>query len=227
MIIRCLDFETTGLPPGAGVCEAGWTDIEVAVDGAVSMSSTYAELCNPGMPIGEEAGAVHGITDAMVATAPSSALVFRKIMEGADVLCAHNAEFEQLFFAGGELPWLCTYKVALVLHPDLPSHRNGTIPEHLEIVLDPECCAPLHRAGPDTYVTAMILQHFLANGSTVADMVAISKKPRQISRMPFGKHKGVWIKDLPLSYMKWAAENMDAADVRNAIKRELKARAAA
>lgn len=31
--------------------------------------------------------------------------------------------------------------------------------------------------------------------------------------MPFGKHKGEEIEDLPSSYLKWLAENMDNEDI--------------
>lgn len=225
-VIRCVDFETTGFPPKAGVCEAGWTD--VTVDGTtITVGETFSRLCNPNMPIEAKAQEVHGISDAMVSDKPPSATIFKEMAAGADIFCAHNSEFEQNFFGGGDKPWICTYKVALKLWPNLPNHKNGTIPEHLAIELDLDRCAPLHRAGPDTYVTAMILNHMLRSGVSVSEMVAISTRPREISRMPFGKHKGSPLSELPLSYIRWAVENMDAKDVREAIRRELERRAAA
>lgn len=231
MIIRCIDFETTGFPPRAGVCEAGWTDLTVNADGGVSIGKTVSFLCNPGLPIGAEAMKVHGITEEMVENEPPSATIFRRMMEGADVFCAHNAEFERNFFTGGKCSWICTYKAALVLYPDLPNHKNGTIPEHLGIDLDPARCAPLHRAGPDTYVTAKILVNFLmkeaaATGNmltAVSHLAEITRQPRQITRMPAGKGKypGVAINELPGDYLQWGALNYPITDIRNAMQREL------
>jgi exodeoxyribonuclease X len=225
MIIRCIDFETTGFPPRANVCEAGWTDL-IVTDAGVTMGDTMSYLCNPGLPIGKEAMRVHGITEEMVAHEPPSATIFMKVMQGADIFCAHNAQFEQNFFSGGGKPWICTYKVALSEYPALPNHRNGTIPEHLGIKLDPDRAAPLHRAGPDTYVTAKILWRLLGDGLTVRRMVEITSAPKIISRMPQGKGKypGVEIRNLPRDYLEWAAKNYPIEDFRRALSRELRAR---
>jgi len=223
MIIRCIDFETTGFPPRAGVCEVGWTDL-TACDGGWAISETRAFITNPGMPIGAEAMAVHGITEDDVAGAPPSATLFRQLVDGADVFVAHNCEFERNWFGGSGRPWICTYKVALRLHPNLPNHRCGTVPEHLGIELDPARSAPLHRAGPDTYFTALILERFLRDGATIAELIAISKAPRHIVRMPFGKHRGMHLSELPADYLSSAARNIDAPDVRAALAAELKRR---
>lgn len=221
MIIRCIDFETTGFPPKAGVCEIGWTDVQPRENEPATIYPTTSFLCNPGMPIGIQAMAIHGITEDDVADAPSALTMFAKAMENVDVFCAHNAEFEQQFFGGGERPWICTYKVALVQYPDLKTHKNGSLPEQLGIDLDAARCAPLHRAGPDTYVTAMILKRFLADGVSVDAMVAITRAPRRVTRMPFGKYAGTKISDLPRDYMAWAVRNLSSPDIVAAIRSEL------
>lgn len=231
VIIRVIDFETTGFPPSAGVCEAGWTDVTVDADG-VTIGETVAHLCNPGMPISAEASRVNGITDAMVAGEPAASTIFRMMMEGADAFCAHNCEFERAFFGGGDLPWICTYKVALALYPDLPSHKNSEVPKALGLRLDADRCEPLHRAGPDTYVTAVTLAYLIMKGAMssgdalkqAAEFIAITKRPREIIRMPFGKHKGEPIAQLPRDYLEWAVAKMNAADVREACRRELEKR---
>lgn len=215
--IRVLDFEMTGFPPGAGVCEVGYTDVRVSDDG-VDVGWTISQLCNPGLPIEAKAREVHGITDEMVAGCLPSSLAFKVVMQGADVFCAHNCDFERKFFTGGDRPWICTYKVALARFPGLESYKNGNLPRLLGIYLDPDRCAPLHRAGPDTYVTARILEHFLASGISIAEMVAITARPKTVLVMPFGKHRGVPIADLPESYMRWAVDNLDAEDVRHAVR---------
>lgn len=223
-IIRCIDVETTGFPPNAGVCEIGWTDVTISENG-FHIGETVSFLTNPGMPIGAKAQEVHGISDAMVAGAEPYALGFKRAMEGADAFCAHNAEFEQNWFSGGGKPFLCSYKIALVLSPDVPNHKNGTLPGHLGLELDPERCQPLHRAGPDTYITANLLAHYL-NIASLSDLIAISAGARRITKMPFGKHAGVAIANLPTDYMRWAVDNLSAKDVVAAMRAELKARRA-
>lgn len=223
MLIRVIDFETTGLPPDAAVCEAGWTDLIVHGQ-AADIRPTVARLAHPGRAIPAEVSKIHGITDAMVVGCPSPGLVFREMMEGVDVFCAHNCEFEQNFFQGGGKPFVCTYKVALVHLPDAPSHKNGALPNYLGLELDPSLCEPAHRAGPDTYVTAHILAALIDRGLSVEEMIEITRKPRQISRMPFGKHKGEAISDLPDRYLSWCIDELKAADIVAAMKREVERR---
>ncbi len=43
---------------------------------------------------------------------------------------------------------------------------------------------------------------------------------REVEIMPFGKHAGKPIVDIPSDYLKWAAENMDQEDVCQACDKE-------
>lgn len=225
MIIRVIDVETTGFAPPARVVEMGWTDVIVDADGSVSVSDqSISRLCDPGIPIPPEVSKIHGITDDMVAGHPAPATVFMEVGQGAHVFCAHNAEFEQRFFGGGECPWICTYKVALARYDGLSSYKNGNLPALLGIDLDPDRSAPLHRAGPDTYVTALILAHMLRDGLTVDEAIKISLGLKAVRHMPFGKHKGERIEDLPDSYLAWGIDNLDSKDIRAAMSAEIKRR---
>lgn len=44
--------------------------------------------------------------------------------------------------------------------------------------------------------------------------------PREVEIMPFGKHRGKPIVDIPSSYLLWAAENMEQEDVCQACDTE-------
>jgi len=225
LIVRSFDVETTGFPPRAAVCELGWTDVSI-LDGQIQVGKPTGMLLNPGRPIPAEASAIHGIYDTDVANSPNVSIGFRELTNGADVFCAHNAEFERNFFGTPETQIICTYKVALVLFPDAPNHRNGGLAEHFasELSIDPALAVPLHRAGPDSYVTAHLLAFFLRHMS-VEEMLKVSRAPRQITRMPFGKHKGVQIEELPTDYMQRAVSGLsNAPDIVAAMKRALKTR---
>src|SRR5688500_9938703 len=83
-------------------------------------------LVRPGRPIPPGASAVHHIVDEDVANAPALSEVIGRF-QGADYYGAHNCAFERSFFAaqGIELgPWICTYKSALRVWPDLDGHSN-------------------------------------------------------------------------------------------------------
>ncbi|MEE8441224.1 MAG: 3'-5' exonuclease [Spirochaetia bacterium] len=86
------DFETTGLHSAVDrIVEFG----AVRFRGS-EITAEFCMLVNPGIPIGAEAGAVSGITDADVIAAPSVDSVLPSFIEflGDSVLMAHNAPFD-------------------------------------------------------------------------------------------------------------------------------------
>ena len=91
-----VDTETTGMSPAAG-----HVLVEVAVvvveDGAIG--ATWSSLVRPGRPIPPDAAAVHGITDAMVAGAPTPAEVAAELRRrcGEDIIAFHNGPFDLPF----------------------------------------------------------------------------------------------------------------------------------
>lgn len=228
MLIRCIDFETTGIPteedPQA-ICEIGFTDV---VDGVVSFE-TVGMLVNPSRPMPVEAQAVHHISDADLVGAPPITDGLQLAMQGPpDFFAAHNADYEQAFFKGGDVPWIDTFKVALRLWPESPSHSQQVLRYYLGLEIFRERAAPAHRAGPDSYVCAAIMQHILADGRADIDqMVRWSKGAPLLHRVTFGKHKGMLWDDLPVDYLQWIANksDMDAGTKANA-RHRLKQRAA-
>jgi DNA polymerase-3 subunit epsilon len=87
-----IDFETTGLYPATDkIIECGavmFTDQHV--------EDTFQALVNPGIPIGEDAARISGITDRDVAGSPPAEEVIPRLLSflGSTVLVAHNAPFD-------------------------------------------------------------------------------------------------------------------------------------
>lgn len=214
MLIRVIDFETTGLPEdegGAAICEIGWRDVEAAPPQAV-VGGGQSLLVDPGRPIPAVARAVHHIGDSDVAGAINPTEGLLRLTEGQPTyFAAHNAKFEQAFFSGNGTPWICTYKVALRLWPDAPSHSNQVLRYWLGIDLPHEDAAmPPHRAGPDAYVTAHLLARMIAEGrATIDDMVRWSSGPPLLPRITFGKHRGSKWEDVPRDYLEWIVNKSD------------------
>ena len=224
-IIRVIDFETTGMPPDAMVCEVGWCDVGFNADPFVlRVGAPAGMLVNPNVPMPPEARAVHHISDGDLAGAPAITTGFLKLSEGApDVFAAHNCAFEREFFTGGEKPWICTLKVARRLWPDCPSHSNQCLRYFLGVELDDALAMPPHRAAPDAYVNAHVLAKALEVAS-VADMVKWTSEPSLLPRVTFGKHRGTPWSDVPADYLSWIVEKSDMdADTKFTAKHWLKA----
>lgn len=92
-MIFFLDTETTGLR------DAEMVECAIVDDSGRTVLDT---LCNPGRPIPADAGAIHGITDDMVAQAPSADAVRAFVMElvRGHTLIIYNASYDVQFFPG-------------------------------------------------------------------------------------------------------------------------------
>lgn len=222
MLIRVIDFETTGLPPGAAVCEVGWCDIDVANGGLIGVP--VAHLTDPGRPMPPEARAVHHISDFECAGEPSADSIFLRMSDGADIFAAHNAAFEREFFTGGKRDWICTMKCARRAWPDLEHFGNQYLRYFFELVLDDDLAMPPHRAGPDAYVTAHILVRLLETFG-VDQLIAWTAMPLHYPRIPMTAHKGKLWSEVDLGLLSWfLKQNYIDADVKAAARAEIERR---
>lgn len=238
MLLRSIDFETSGEPTETdrhAVCEVGWSDVTDAVADPTTglirweFSGPEAMLVDPGRPMTSEARAVHHISDADVIGAPDVTAGFRLLMTGPpDFFVSHNADFEREFFGGGAVPWICTYKVALRLWPEAPSHSLQVLRYELGLPIDQAAGLPAHRAGPDAYVAAALMARILEEDrASLDDMVRWSKGPALLPRCPIGEHRGKPWADVPTGFLRWMLDkdSMDRNLKANA-KHELKRRGA-
>lgn len=131
------DLETTGLYASTcRIIECG--AIRYGGDGAEL--DRFHALINPGTPIPSASIAVHGITDSMVADAPTAADVLPAFIDflGDAVCVAHNAPFDVGFVeAEAQRLGLDVSLQAFDTLPtcrkvyDLPNHRLGTVAQRL------------------------------------------------------------------------------------------------
>lgn len=216
-IIRCVDVETTSTtePPDSAICEIGWCDVamEPSDDGrwmpVVRADMAQAIIINPGMPITPEARAVHHISDAEVSGGAALRDVLPQVIDGADFFAAHSSAYEKKFLADllGDKPWICTLKAARRVWPDAPAHSLQVLRYWRDL---PTVSGAPHRAGPDSYVGALILVDLINSGASVRDMIAWEKVPSLLpGAVRFGKHKGTAWRDLPSDYLDWIVNKSD------------------
>jgi DNA polymerase III subunit epsilon len=154
------DSETTGLNPRQGDELVQLAAVRI-VNGRRVEGEVFDSLVNPGRSIPAVSTGVHGITDAMVADAPSVADVvqrFHKFAEGA-VLIAHNAPFDMEFLRRVEaelgvtfdMPVLDTVLLSAVIYGQHEVHSLDALSHRLGITIPEEA---RHTALGDTVATA-------------------------------------------------------------------------
>ena len=223
MIHLVIDLETTGIDPQIdAIVEMAGVWREGDFDEKNSMKA-YAALCNPGRTIPPEAKSVHHIVEKMVSGAPDPLTVWANLItaygefapsDGSPTLVAHNAKFDRGFMnkllpeLEGYPFWVCTYKCAMVMYPDAPSHSNQGLRYWLE--LEPEIPDNLypHRALYDAIVTEAILQEMLKD-KPLEELVEISSKPILLTKVRFGKWKGSQWNHVPRDYLSWIVRQGD------------------
>ena len=154
-----LDFETTGLSPGAGdrAIEIGAVRIE---NGAVT--ARFQELMNPGQRVSGFIESYTGITNAMLADARPCGEVmqdFAEFISGYN-LVAHNASFDKRFL-DAELArtsmnysgkFSCSMLAARRIYQQAPDHKLGTLVKFMNIPVE----GVFHRALYDSEMTAKL-----------------------------------------------------------------------
>ena len=154
------DLETTGSSAGKGaITEIGAVKV---VRGRVQ--EEFTTLVDPGRPIEPFVVRLTGITDRMVAGAPSIAEVmrlFEDFVEGC-VLVGHNVHFDCSFVAAARggmplpNPVLDTLKLSRSLVPGLKRYRLASLVSHFGVR-----AAPNHRALTDAAATAEVFLKLL------------------------------------------------------------------
>ena len=184
-----LDFETTGLSPGAGdrAIEIGAVKIE---DGEVI--ARFQELMNPGRHVGGFIESYTGITNAMLKNARPGAEVmqdFAEFIAGYN-LVAHNASFDKRFLdaelerisVGYTGQFSCSMLAARRTYQQAPNHQLGTLVKYMNIPSE----GVFHRALYDSEMTAKlwlamlhnICQQYVLSAIDFRHMQRLAKTPK-------------------------------------------------
>ena len=159
--IVCFDIETTGLK----VTREAITEIGAVVLKNGKITETFQTFVNPGRRLTPEIIGLTGITDAMLADAPSlkeALTAFLQFVNGR-VLAAHNAEFDISFIRAGcrkvGLEFEPTYIDSLILAqnllPELHKYKLDIVAEHLDLPAFNH-----HRASDDAGMVGYMLVPF-------------------------------------------------------------------
>lgn len=220
--IRVVDVETTGVGDQDKVVEVASIDVSLT---ALHPAFPMRDFVNPGIPIPPQASAIHHIVDLDVEYKPKLEEVIGKY-KGAELYAAHNAKFDSRFLGDDlEGEWICTYKCAYAQWPDAPGYGNQVLRYWLELPAPPHDYGHAHRALYDCWVTGHLLIKLLEAGWTVDRLIEVSRLPRELRAIPFGKHRGTAFADLDIGYLDWMSTKSDwDEDVQYTLKKELERR---
>ena len=202
-----LDTETTGKDEDDRLCQLAYK---------TENGTIVNELFNPGKPISIEAMSIHHITNDMVKDRPlfeqskTKRNLEKLLKDTNNVLVSHNVKFDvAMLNREGIHPGkvICTLKLSRFLDED------GVIPkynlQYLRYYLNLNVEAVAHDASGDVVVLEALFRRIHAKmiekfGIDAVDkMIEISSKPSLIKRMPFGKHQGIKMEDIPVDYLNW------------------------
>lgn len=247
-LIRVIDFETSDDEEHDGkIIEAGWTDILYTIEsgkvetfiGQSPQSVLY------GLPEGEQihprAQQVHHIHHStLISIPPYDADSSRWLSHNAkddrpvDIFAAHNSKFEEGFIRPhlgiSCPPFICTLKCARHIFPGAESfslqylYYDLHLQRHVPHILAPNL--PAHRAGPDAFITALLLKDILLfSGQTPESLISFTLAPTHYPTCPIGKHKGKRWSEVPTSYLTWMKNAPDMEpDIKAAAITELNSR---
>jgi len=187
-----VDLETTGAAPTAG---NGITEIGAVKVRGGEVVGEFNTFVNPGIPLPDFITHLTGITDQMLADAPTIHSVFGTFLEFAGshsevFLVAHNAPFDMGFLkaaaktAGYVWPKyrvLDTVSLArlLVGYDEVPNYKLGTLAQFFNTEVSPN-----HRALDDAKATVEVLHGLIERlGShdvtTVDNLIQFLKRVRE------------------------------------------------
>jgi exodeoxyribonuclease X len=207
--IFVMDTETTGLDEDRAIVEVSWVEIN---DSGLAVSIPTVYKVDPGKPINCSAAGVHGIRDEDIAAGKFPKIADVEFPSGPIILVAHNTAFDRPLLEDhcNIVAELCTLRLARRLLPDAPDHKLATLLCY--------CGLPAmvsHSAGMDVLQTSFLLK-YLCQGAEMSalELIPWAAKPLVYTLMPFGKHKGQRMEDVPRSYLVWLSKQDLDMDMR-------------
>lgn len=201
MTALIFDSETTGLVKPQ-IIEAAWLKINNPVD--LNVIDSFRQRYAPTKKIELGALSTHHIMDEDLVNEPCHTS-FK--LPSVNWVIGHNCDFDVVKVLGEpNVKRICTLALSRSLWPEIDSHRQSAMLYHLERETARDRLKGAHSAPCDVENCLVILRHIvikLGNIETWEQLWEASEKARVPVTMPFGKHKGMLIVDVPKDYVRW------------------------
>lgn len=173
-------------------------------------SQVFDEFFSCPEPISYGAMAVHHILESDIAGKPSYN-TFR-LVDGVEYIIGHNINYDiEAISKCGPLPsnikTICTLALARFVWPELDSRTLSSLFYFLSANKEDarDRLRNAHNAKYDIWFTYIVLKNIcLKLGiKDMNSLYVLSEQVRTPSEMPFGKHKGTPLKQVPKDYIRW------------------------
>jgi len=202
------DTETTGKNDPI-LIEAAW--IEVLDIPSFQLGASFCERFNPGKPIELGALATHHIYDEeLVDCLPASSFA---LPPNCEYLIGHNIDYDWNVVNQPNLKRICTLALARKVWPNIDAYSQSALVYYLDRKNAKTILKNAHSAEADVMICASILKQLCTTMkvTSMEQLWTLSEEARIPSVMPFGKHKGELIADVPMDYKRWLL-NQDNID---------------
>jgi DNA polymerase-3 subunit epsilon len=180
-----VDIETTG----GYAANNGITEVAIVLHNGKEIEGRYQSLINPHQKIPVYITALTGISQSMVADAPSFEDLAHNIhrLLKDRIFIAHNVNFDYSFlkhqFQSAGLEFnsrkLCTVRLSRQVFPGLRSYSLGNLCRHFNIPIEGR-----HRAGGDVAATTLLFEHLIRHGGELFIERSL-KRSKEQSLPPF------------------------------------------
>lgn len=205
------DTETTGVVDPE-IIEAAWVEpLFIDYLSPNKIADSFCARYKPSKPISLSAMSVHHIMDEdLECCQPSNTF---RLPDNVDYLIGHNIDFDWGAAGKPVVNRICTLALSRYLWPELDSHSQSSMLYFLERESARDALVgKAHSAAQDVRNCLIILAHIVNKLGDVDSWGALWKHS-EIARiptvMPFGKHKGMPIKDIPSDYKRWLLNQPD------------------
>jgi len=208
--IIIFDTETTGITEPVLIEAAG-----IIINGSPFDKQTeiFNSRYNPGKPISFGAMATHNILDCDLIDCPPASDF--KLPDDTEYLIGHNIDFDwEVIGKPANIKLIDTLPMSRKIWADLDSHNLGALSYALapDKIKMREFLINRHSALADVKLCLGVLRRILKEKPELKNWESIykfSEEARIPDTMPFGKHKGIAIKDLPDDYREWLLKQSD------------------
>ena len=202
------DTETTGRKDPI-IIEGAWLELK-SVD-QFKLGSSFCQRYNTGKPIELGALATHHIYDEELIQCPPAKSF--SLPSDVEYIIGHNIDYDWNVIDQPNIRRVCTLALARKVWNSIDAYSQSALLYFIDRDNARDILKKAHSAETDVRICATILEKICIelDISSFEHLWESSEDARTPTVMPFGKHKGTLITDIPIDYKKWLL-NQDNID---------------